>query len=407
MVATREIELYGHIIDSYILPQVFGKIMDLGGDFKVIHFRIGTRKMERSHAKILVFGKDEEHLKSMLIELQKLGAMVVEVRDAELVPAPRHGVLPENFYSTTNHRTYVRYNGKWILARNTEMDKVLVVRGKSVVSLPMAKVKKGDLVVVGTEGIKVEMPERPREEQIFEFMGSKASSEKPSNAIIRRIAEELVTLKKRGKKIVVVVGPAVVHTGASPELASLIRKGYVNALLAGNALAVHDVEYALLGTSLGMNLTTGEVCEGGHRNHLHAINEIRKAGSLRAAVEQGVLRSGIMYECVTKNIPYVLAGSIRDDGPIPDVITDVMKAQDAMRKVLKGANLVLMMATTLHSVAVGNLLPSYVKIIIVDISPATITKLLDRGSAQALGIVTDVGLFLPSLVNEIETIESS
>jgi lysine-ketoglutarate reductase/saccharopine dehydrogenase-like protein (TIGR00300 family) len=232
-------------------------------------------------------------------------------------------------------------------------------------------------------------------------MGSRVSTEKPSSTLIKRVADAIRTIKRRGGRIAVVAGPAIVHTGASPALAELIRNGYVDVLISGNALAAHDIEYQLLGTSLGMDVRTGELHEGGHRHHMLAINEVRKLGSIRAAVEKGVLKGGIMYECVINKVPYVLAGSIRDDGPLPDVITDVFEAQDRMREALRGIDLVLMMATMLHSIAAGNLLPSHVRTICVDISPQAVTKLMDRGTAHALGVVTDVGTFLPALAAEL------
>ncbi|MEX2706007.1 MAG: TIGR00300 family protein [Candidatus Freyrarchaeum guaymaensis] len=402
-----EIELTGHIIDSMILPKVFGAVYDLNGEFEVIEFRIGKTKNDYSYTRIRIIGKDRHHLDTILAELQKLGAVVIDKAvDAELVPAPADGVLPDNFYSTTNHPTFVMINGEWVKAENQEMDKVIVIREGKPVSIPMRKVKKGELVVVGNRGIKVTPPERSRKKEVFSFMSSTTSSEKPTLSLTRMIAREMFELRKNGGKIVVVPGPAVIHAGAAPALSELIRMGYVQALLSGNAVAVHDVENSLYGTSLGMDLKTLENYEGGHRHHLMAINVIRKAGSLREAVEKGILKSGIMYECIRNNVDFVLAGSIRDDGPIPDVITDVLEAQDAMRKTLKNADLVLMLATTLHSIAVGNMLPSTVKTICVDINPAVVTKLTDRGT-YAIGIISDVGTFLPRLVHELWQIEGT
>jgi len=402
-----EIELTGHIIDSMILPKIFGAIYDLNGEFEVLEFRIGKTKNEYSHAHIRIFGKDRQHLDMILAELQKLGAVVTEKAvDAELIPAPDDGVLPDNFYSTTNHPTFIMINGEWIKTENQEMDKVIVIREGKPYSIPMRKVKKGELVVVGNKGIKVIPPERSRKKEVFSFMSSAISSEKPTLSLTRMIAKEMFELRKKGGKIVVVPGPAVIHAGASAALSELIRMGYVQALLTGNAVAVHDVENSLYGTSLGMDLKTLENYEGGHRHHLMAINVIRKAGSIRDAVEKGILKSGIMYECIRNNVELVLAGSIRDDGPIPDVITDVMEAQDAMRKALRNTDLVLMLATTLHSIAVGNMLPSTVKTICIDINPAVVTKLTDRGT-YAIGIISDVGAFLPRLVQELWQLEGT
>ncbi len=402
-----EIELTGHIIDSMILPKIFGAIYDLNGEFEVLEFRIGQTKNEYSHAHIRIFGKDQQHLNMILGELQKLGAVVTEKAvDAELMPAPEDGVLPDNFYSTTNHPTFVMINGEWIKTENQEMDKVIVIREGKPHSIPMRKVKKGELVVVGNKGIKVIPPERSRKKEVFSFMSSAISSEKPTLSLTRMIAKEMFELRKKGGKIVVVPGPAVIHAGAAAALSELIRMGYVQALLTGNAVAVHDVENSLFGTSLGMDLKTLENYEGGHRHHLMAINVIRKAGSIRNAVEKGILKSGIMYECIKNNVELVIAGSIRDDGPIPDVITDVMEAQDAMRKALRKTDLVLMLATTLHSIAVGNMLPSTVKTICIDINPAVVTKLTDRGT-YAIGIISDIGAFLPRLVQELWQLEGT
>jgi lysine-ketoglutarate reductase/saccharopine dehydrogenase-like protein (TIGR00300 family) len=292
---------------------------------------------------------------------------------------------------------------RWIEVRGMEMDKAIVVDvdKKEARCTPISDVKKGELVVVGTKGIRVEPPARPRGYSVFEFMRSSVSSEKPTPSMVRQIAKEMLRAKKRGKKILVVSGPAVVHTGAAPALAGLIRDGYVDVLFGGNAVAVHDIESQLFGTSLGLDIATNMPAEGGHRNHLYAINEVMLAGSIKKLVEKGKIKAGIMYEALSRGIPVVLAGSIRDDGPLPEVITDVVEAQREMRKHLKDVELVLMLATTLHSIAVGNLLRSTAKTICVDINPAMATKLSDRGSAQALGIVTDVGAFLPMLADEL------
>ncbi|MGQ9722309.1 MAG: ornithine cyclodeaminase [Candidatus Jordarchaeum sp.] len=402
-----EIELTGHIIDSMILPKVFGAVYDLSGEFEVLEFRIGKTKNDYSYTRMRIIGKNRQHLDTILAELQKLGAVVTEKAvDAELILAPADGVLPDDFYSTTNHPTFIMINGKWVKAENQEMDKAIVVRDGQPYSIPMRKVKKGELVVVGNKGIKVTLPERSRKKEIFSFMSSTTSSEKPTLSLTRMIAMEMFELRKNGGKIVVVPGPAVIHAGAAPALSELIRMGYVHVILSGNAVAVHDVENSVYGTSLGMDLKTLENYEGGHRHHLMAINLIRKAGSLKEAVEKGVIKSGIMYECIRNNVDLVLAGSIRDDGPVPDVITDVMEAQDAMRNALKNADLVLMLATTLHSIAVGNMLPSTVRTVCVDINPAVVTKLTDRGT-YAIGIISDIGAFLPRLVQELWQIEGT
>ncbi len=403
----KEIELKGHIIDSLILPKVFDVIMDLGGEFEVLQFEIGKKKDEQSYTRILVKGQDVAHLDRILGELQKVGARIPEMETPDLEPAPADRALPLNFYSTTNHPTYLYLEKRWIKVRSIEMDKVIVVDKENKVAAckPISDVKKSDLVVVGKKGLRVEPPARPRGYSIFEFMHSTVSSEKPTQSIVRQISKEIFEVKLKGKKVLIVSGPAVVHTGAADALATMIREGFVHVLFAGNALAVHDVESQLFGTSLGQSIGTARPTEGGHRNHLYAINEVMRAGSIKKLVEDGRLKGGIMYECIKRGIPYVLAGSIRDDGPLPEVITDVVEAQRAMRNHLKDVELVLMLCSTLHSIAVGNLLPSKMKTVVVDINPAVVTKLMDRGTAQAFGIVTDVGAFLPLLAGDLRRLK--
>ena len=401
---TREVELSGHIIDSLMLPTTFDIIMDKGGDFKVLDFHVGKRKKDISHARIEVYGKSEDNLGEILDELSEVGCVVVEIKEAELQPSPKDKTLPSDFYSTTNHPTDIRYKNHWIPVENIEMDCMIVFDSENNRTLckPMNNIKKDDLVVVGREGIKVTPPERPRGKLgVFEFMSSEASSEKPFKSMIEKIASEIREVKENGSKIAVVGGPAIVHTGSAPILARMIKEGIIDVVFAGNALATHDIENALYGTSLGVCVNTGEIVTRGHRHHIYAINQINQAGSIKKAVEKGVLKKGIMYECVKNDVPFVLSGSIRDDGPLPDVITDVIEAQDEMRKHIKGVDMVIMIATMLHSIAMGNILPSEVKSICVDINPATVTKLSDRGSAQVVGIVTDVGAFMPMLYQEI------
>ncbi len=405
----QEIELRGHIIDSLILPRVFDTIMDMGGDFEVLSFRIGKRRTDPSYARILVMAESREKLDEILGELHKMGATLPEVEGLRLEPAPADRVLPRGFYSTTNHPTYVLIDGEWVEVENIEMDTAIVVdpERRRAFCKPISEIKKGDLVVVGQSGIRVVPPERPRESSVFEFMRSSVSSEKPVSAIISKVAEAILEVKAQGGKVLAVAGPAVVHTSAASALAWMIRQGYVDVLYAGNALAVHDIEAQLFGTSLGMDVGSGRPAEGGHRNHLYAINEVMMAGGIAGLVRQGRLKGGIMYEVIRRGIPFVLAGSIRDDGPLPEVITDVIEAQREMRRHLRGVKLVLMLCTMLHSIAVGNLLPSSVRTICVDINPATVTKLTDRGTAQALGVVSDVGVFLPMLADELRRREES
>jgi lysine-ketoglutarate reductase/saccharopine dehydrogenase-like protein (TIGR00300 family) len=404
MEASREIELEGHIIDSGIMTQVFDRIMDMGGSFEILEFDVGKKKTDVSYARLRLMAPDEVILDRITSELHRLGARPVEIKDATLVPAEGDRIVPRDFYSTTNHPTFVRYGGKWIPVSEIKMDSLIVLdpKGKKAVCKTLSKLTAGDLVVVGEQGVKVVPPPRPRETSAFEFMHGTVSPERPSETLIAQIAREMLDLKRKKGKIALVGGPAIVHTGAAPALAGIIRKGYIDVLLAGNALAAHDIEYNLMGTSLGMDLSTGIPVTAGHRHHIRAISEVMRAGSIRKAVESGVITGGIMYECVKRNIPFVLAGSIRDDGPLPDVITDVVKAQDAMREQLRDCGMVIMVATLLHSVAVGNCLPSYVKTVCVDINPSSVTKLMDRGTLQAIGIVSDAGTFLPLLEKQLE-----
>jgi lysine-ketoglutarate reductase/saccharopine dehydrogenase-like protein (TIGR00300 family) len=406
----KEIKVEGHLIDSMILTKIWNRIMELGGDFETIEFQVGKHKTDPSYARILVKAQTPAHLEDILREIYPLGALAFKIAEATLVPAPADMVFPDNFYSTTNNPTQIYLNGQWIPAENTMMDKVIVVNphAKTAACKPIRDIRKGDLIVVGEEGIQVKPPERSRESTgIFSFMSSGASSEKPAITIIKKIAQDLHNFKKTDGKIAVVAGPAIVHTGAAPALATLIRQGYVDALLSGNALAVHDVEADILKTSLGISLKEGVAAVRGCRNHLVAINTIYRAGNLKKAVEQGVLKSGIIYECVKKEVPFVLAASIRDDGPLPDVITDMVQAQQKYKEQLKGVTMVLMLASTLHAIAVGNMLPSTVKLVCLDINPASVTKLLDRGSTQAVGVVSDIGTFLPLLAEEIEKLNSA
>ncbi len=399
-----DIEMEGHLIDSLILTKVLDKIMDMGGEFEIKNFQIGQKKNDTSYVQITVMGCDAAHLDRILLELHALGARLVEMENVKTGEAPSDMVVPRGFYTTTNHPTYVRYNGSWAAVENNHMDCLIVLKDGHAICTPIGHIKKGDMVVVGTSGVKVVPPERPREKTLFGFMSNEVSSERPSCELVRQLAAEIIRTKRDGGKIAVVCGPAVIHTGAAPSLAKLIREGYVDVLLAGNAVAVHDIERQLFGTSLGMNCA-GNAISGGHRNHLYAISEIMASGSIHKAIAEGKLKGGIMYEAIQKGIIFILAGSIRDDGPLPEVITDTVRAKDAMDKALRGVDMTIMLGTMLHSIAVGNLLPSFVKTICVDINPSTVTKLMDRGSAQAIGLVTDIGTFLPRLAEEVDRLE--
>jgi lysine-ketoglutarate reductase/saccharopine dehydrogenase-like protein (TIGR00300 family) len=321
-----------------------------------------------------------------------------------LVECDQDGVLPEGFYSTTNMPTQVRVDGHWVDVVNAEMDCGLVVVAPGVVrTAPMHRVTVGDRVVVGGDGVRVEVPQLLRGAGSFEFMNSDVSSEKPKALLVARVAERMKACRERGGRVLAVCGPAVVHTGAAPDVAALVREGWIDLLFAGNGFATHDIESNVLGTSLGVSVDAGLPVEHGHSNHLRVINEVRRWGSIEAAVEGGFITGGVMYECVQHDVPFVLGGSIRDDGPLPDVFRDVVAAADAMREHIDGVEVALMMASTLHGIATGNILPAGVETFCVDINHAVLTKLADRGSHQALGIVTDVGLFLRDVRTHLES----
>jgi len=403
----RVLEVRGHLIDSMILTRIFDKIMDLKGDFNVLEFKIGKRKNELSYARLMVHGKNKKHLDQLLATLYIEGAQPVVIEEVLIKPAPEDMVMPSDFYSTTNNSTQIYYSNEWIDVRNMMMDKCIAIdiKLRTAECKMIREVRKGDMIVVGERGVKVLPEERPRQGiDIFQFMSSSSSSERPTLQIARKIAMDIHFTKKAGGKIIVTAGPVIVHSGAAESLAKMIRLGYVNGLLSGNALAVHDIENALMGTSLGMNVKDGTLAVRGHRNHMLAINEVFKAGSIENMVRKRILKSGIMYECIVNKIPFVLCGSIRDDGPIPDVVADILEAQRQYKEILKGANMVLMLSTMLHSIAVGNMLPAKVKVVALDISQPVVTKLLDRGTTQAIGVVSDVGAFLPMVVQQLEKI---
>ncbi len=403
---SQEVEVSGHLIDSMILTKIFDKIMNQGGEFEILKLDVGKRKKDSSHARLLVSGKNPKHLEEILDDIHRDGATPKIEKQIRLKKASKDMVLPDDFYSTTNNDTWLFHNNQWILVENQMMDKCIVVKENRAFCVPIRDVKKNDQIVVDEIGVKVSPPERPRDKaNIFAFMGSSSSSERPTQHIAKKVAQDILDTKKKGGKIIIVGGPAIVHTGAASSVAELIRSGYIHGVLAGNALAVHDIEYATLGTSLGMYVHDATLAKRGHRNHMDTINAVFKAGSIPKMVKSGKLKKGIFYECVKKNVPFVLASSIRDDGPLPDVITDVAEAQREYKKVLKDASMVIMISTMLHSIATGNMLPANVKVIVVDINQPTVTKLMDRGTWQALGIVSDVGAFLPLVAQEIKKLK--
>lgn len=399
----EDVSVEGHLIDSLIVSRMMDDIIELGGTFETLSFEVGRTNDDVSRAVLRVIGPDQATLDRLMTAVQEHGAVPLNAADAEWEPAPADGVFPEGFYSTTNMETWVRLRDGWVRIPGAEMDLGIRVKPDSCEAELVAinDVRAGDLLVVGHRGLRVIPIERPREKGAFEFMNSAVSSEKPKAQIVAEVAKLLRKTKAEGRTAIAVVGPAVVHTGAAPHLARLFQMGYLNVLFGGNAVATHDCESALYGTSLGVRLDDGTLVPGGHEHHLRAINRIRAAGGFEKAVETGVLTQGLMYTLVTTGTPYVLAGSIRDDGPMPGVITDVLEAQAAMRDYCRDAGACLMFSTMLHSIATGNMLPASTTTVCVDINPAVVTKLADRGSFQTVGVVTDVGLFLETLADEL------
>lgn len=397
----RVVKVSGHIIDSLILPKILDLIVHLGAEFEILDIRIGQRRADRSHAQIQIDAPTPELLERVLMQIREHGALPAEEDEhsVQLEPAPQDGVFPEGFYATTNLATWVRVDGQWLEVEAPEMDCGIRVDpgGKRARTVPIHQVKKNDRVVVGHGGVKIVPIERRVPREVFEFMSSSVSTEQPKGLLIREIAESMKSTRRAGGNILVVAGPGLVHTGAARYLIDLIEHGYVQVLFAGNGLAVHDLESALYGTSLGVYLDKKLRASEGHEHHLWAINAIRKAGGIRQAVDSGLITRGIFYSCIKHGVDFVLAGSIRDDGPLPDVVTDTLWAQDLMRKKVREVKFALMMATTLHAIATGNLLPATVKTVCVDINPAVVTKLTDRGTFQAIGLVTDVEPFLREL----------
>ncbi len=389
------------------MTRIFDKVMDLKGDFNVLEFHVGKKKDELSYARLLISGRNKKHLDQLLASVFIEGAQPTKIDGVTLKAAPSEMVMPRDFYSTTNNTTQIFFNNEWIDVENMMMDKCIVVdvSNKTAECRKIRDVQKGDMIVTGEKGVRILPEERPREGvDIFQFMSSTSSSERPTQQIARKIAMDIYNTKNSGGKIIVTAGPVVVHSGAADSLAKMIRLGYIHGLLTGNALAVHDIENSLFGTSLGMNVKNGTLAIRGHRNHMQAINEVFRAGSIEEMVKKNILKSGIMYECIRNNVEYALCGSIRDDGPIPGVITDIIQAQNKYRSILRNTKMVLMLSTMLHSIAVGNMIPARVKVVAVDISQAVVTKLLDRGTTQAIGIVSDIGAFLPMVLNQLEQI---
>ncbi len=399
--SSEVVEASGHLIDSGILNGIFDTVIRHGATFEVLRFAIGRTNAEPSLLTMRVSADDEVVLRELIENLVPLGCLIVGGEDAVTRVADRDGCAPVDFYSTTNHETHIRRSGQWMIVENQRMDAIVVVEGERATCRKLRDVRKGDAIVCGVGGVRVVPTFQDRDRLGFAFMTHEVSSERRVEAAVGRVAAMMRASRAGGGRIGVVAGPVVVHTGGAPFLAQLIRGGWVHVLLSGNALAVHDVEFALFGTSLGVNLETGRAVEGGHHHHMRAINAVRRAGGLREAVEQGILKSGILYECLRQDVEFVLAGSIRDDGPLPETMMDLVEAQDRYAAALEGVSLVLVLASMLHGIGVGNMLASSVRVVCVDINPAVVTKLGDRGSSQTVGIVTDTGLFLHQLAEHL------
>ena len=399
--------LHGHIIDSLILAKVLDTILMMGGTFALDEVRIGTSREEASHAKIQVQASSERLLTDILEAIQPHGATIERESDCALEAAPADGILPETFYPTTHLPTQVRLQGRWMDVEAIEMDLAIRVdpTRTSARAVPMGAVRSGDLLVVGRDGVRVLPLKRPEARDVFGFMESQVSSERPHIHIIADVARRMRALRDgdggRTGKVLLAGGPAIIHAGGREALTWLIEAGFIQVLFCGNALAAHDMEAHLYGTSLGYALSAGRSVPHGHEHHLRTINRIRAVGSIERAVQSGVITGGIMAACVRKGVQVVMAGTIRDDGPLPGVITDAVAAQDAMRAALPGVRLALLVASTLHAVATGNLLPATVPTVCVDVNPAVPTKLADRGSFQAAGLVMDAASFLRELAREL------
>ncbi|GLZ79020.1 TIGR00300 family protein [Actinorhabdospora filicis] len=402
---TETVEVRGHILDSGVFARILDDVLEYGGDYRIDRLDVGRTHTDESYARLTVGAEDGEQLARILMRLQTHGTNQVDPGAVVLRPAPADGVFPDDFYSTTNLPTSVRLEGAWIPVANPEMDCGIIIEDGRARTIAVSDIRREDPVVCGASGVKVTpLPEPKRADPgstSFEFMSSEVSSEKPQALLVKRIAEQMRQVKRGGGKILWVGGPAIVHTGAAKPMVALVEEGFVDVLFAGNALATHDIEASLYGTSLGVDLQQGHGVPHGHEHHIRAINTIRRCGSIAAAVEQGVLTDGVMHAMVTHGKQFVLVGSVRDDGPLPDVYTDVIAGQRAMRAALPEVGFAIMVATMLHSIATGNLLPATTPLVSVDINPATVTKLADRGSAQATGVITDIGLFLEQLATEL------
>lgn len=416
-VESRIVQMTGHLLDAGIMNQALDLIIENGGSFQVLNFQLGEQRQSTSIAEVRVSAPSHDVMEEIMSQLIDLGAVPPpqETCDSNIEVCVQSGVAPDDFYVTTIYPTEVRVACEWMKVQNQRMDGAVVIGNSNDGDIAYCKLLRdlevGDRVIVGVEGIRTSRKTESREKRNtttpeFSFMGAGVSSERRVELIVEQIAWELRKIRDQGGKVVVTAGPVVIHTGGAEHLSHLIRHGYVQSLLGGNAIAVHDIEQALMGTSLGVDMNKGVPVRGGHRHHLKVINSVRRYGSIAKAVEAGVIKSGIMYECVTHNIPFVLAGSIRDDGPLPDTEMDLIKAQQQYAEQIRGADMILMLSSMLHSIGVGNMTPAGVKMVCVDINPAVVTKLADRGSVESVGVVTDVGLFLSLLVQQLQRLTS-
>jgi lysine-ketoglutarate reductase/saccharopine dehydrogenase-like protein (TIGR00300 family) len=399
--------LEGHLIDTLMLPKVLDEILLSGGTYQIEDLNVGNGRDDVSSARIKVMTEEESDLAELLDRLQQFGANAATIEDAELVVADVDGAFPLGFYSSTNLETEVRVEGHWLPVKRTEMDCGILVENGTARTLAMSDVKSGMRIVMAGRGIRVQ-PLEPAgsAKQAFEFMSSDVSSEKPKALLVEQVANQMRDVHEQGKRILWVAGPAVVHTGSGPDLCALIKAGYVNALFAGNGVAAHDIESNMFGTSLGVYLSHGHPAEHGHEHHIRAINEIRRHGSFKAAIDAGVFDDGIVYQLVKNNCQYIFGGSVRDDGPLPEVVSDMLEVQRRLRDIIwgEGDDLIgycIVVGTMLHGIATGNCLPASVPLACVDINQATVTKLMDRGSFQSMGIITDVGLFIRGLAEHL------
>ena len=402
------VEIHGHLMDTGVLARILDDVLSYGGDYEVDSIALGKSHDDESHAKIVVGADSENQLSRILMRIQVHGVNTVNPGEAVLRPADRDGVFPADFYSTTNLETVVRLGNQWVPVEHPEMDCGLLVSGGRVRTLPVSEVRAGDMIVCGVSGVKAVPPVADHSTRMygtFQSMSSSATPLSPQHQalLVRTIARQIRELKAEGFSVLWVTGPAVIQAGATSAMVALVEAGYVDVLFSGNAFATLDIEAALYGAALGNELTRGNAAERGHEQYIRTINTIRRAGSITAAVDSGILTSGIMYAVVKAAKKFVLVGSVRDDGPLPDVHTDVLAGQRAMREALHGVGFAMMVASMLHSVATGNILPASIPVACVDIDPGTVTKLADRGSAQAVGVVTDTGLFLEQLARELVT----